>query len=237
MDGISILSILIAFISMITAFQSIHISNLVRQDTTELTKFSPKPVYYAIHLYLTNETGNSSHVYDKYLNLNLKLVIDDFEIKNNETLNVNYNAIFTKIKYFMVYDYSLKTHEYKYIFHSLDDKVQAQLTYSELYSASTQMNYSFTPNKKYCYILIYTETMAENNLDLVFFSYHDEGDSFWLDTINENGQEKIEINRIDYDTFLCKEYFINLWASNDGKQKEDLEFIFNVYEDLRSKKI
>lgn len=228
---------IIAIMATVLSLIGIRISLLVRGDTAELAKFSDKPVYYDIKLFVTDETRDSLANNEKYLSLNLKLVIDDFKIKRKNFIDVNYNAVFTRIKYFMVYDYDLKNSDYKYMSYSLDDKTQAQITYDDLYSAPTRMNYSLTPNKEYCYLLIYTETTSSRNLDLIFFKYYDKNDSVAFDTITEDGQERIDIDRIDSDASICEDYFVDLWSDSDSKKAEDLEFLFDVYADLKSKKM
>ena len=110
--------------------------------------------------------------------------------------------------------------------YGLDDKTTAQLRYDDYYySLPTKLNYSFTPNKEYCYLLIYTETTTQKNLDLIFFKYYDSDKTFTLDTIFENGKEVIDIKRIEYDTLICKDYFVDLWENDSKSRKEDIEFI------------
>ena len=115
--------------------------------------------------------------------------------------------------------------------------IKVLLRFEDKYQAiPVKLNYSFTPNKKYCYILIYTETTSEKNLDLIFFRYNDNDDTFSLDTIIEDNKEKIDIKRIDYNTLICKKYFKNLWKEN-SIDENDIDFMFDVYQDLRSKLI
>ena len=227
---------IIAILSAIVSIISLYYTILVRSDTAELSKFSDKPIYYTISLYPT-ENSNEFYVTDKYVNLDLTLIVDDFVINKKDFLDVNYNSVFTKEKYFMVYDYDKEIKDYKYMRYKLDDKTQSQLRLEgSYYGAFTNLNYSLTPNNKYCYILIYTETTSEKNLDLVFFKYTYDGDYFQVDTVaDDNGVVKVNIERIDSDINICKDYFINLWSSGDAKSKEDLEFMFDVYNDLSNK--
>ncbi len=233
-----IITDIIVVLGMIISIASLYISVLVRKDTAELSKFSDKPIYYTISLY-PNQNTKESIVSDKYLNLDLTLVVDDFQIKKRNFLDVNYNAVFTRIKYYMVYDYSLSDKNYKYMKYSLDDKTEAKMLYEDnYYIAPVELNYSLTPNKEFCYILIYTETTSQKNLDLIFFKYYDNDNSFTLDTItDEEGKEKIDIMRIEYDTYICKDYFIDLWSEKDESKKQDIELMFDVYNDLRQKLI
>lgn len=224
-------------ISILISIASLLYSMLIRQDTVELTKFTDKPVYYTISLY-PNQDTLKSEVSDKYLSINLTLKVDAFELKKKGYLDINYNDVFTKINYYMVYDYSDNLTDYKYMRYGLDDKTTAQLRYDDYYySLPTKLNYSFTPNKEYCYLLIYTETTTQKNLDLIFFKYYDSDKTFTLDTIFENGKEVIDIKRIEYDTLICKDYFVDLWENDSKSRKEDIEFMFDVYYDLRSKLI
>lgn len=223
-----------SIVSVIVSIISLYIAILVRKDTAELSKFSDKPIYYTISLY-KNENTKVSEVSDKYLSIDLSLVVDDFKVEKKNFLDVNYNSVFTKIKYYMVYDYNDKT--FDYMSYSLDDKSTSKLRFEDKYQTiPVKLNYSFTPNKKYCYILIYTETTSEKNLDLIFFRYNDNDDTFSLDTIIEDNKEKIDIKRIDYNTLICKKYFKNLWKENSIDEK-DIDFMFDVYQDLRSKLI
>lgn len=213
----------------------IYISLLVREDTAELSKFSDKPIYYDILLY-KNDESFESQIYDKYLSMYLNLVVDDFEVYKDGFLDVNYNAVFTKIKYYMVYDYSLEDKYYQYMRYGLEDKLEMQAQFLEEYEVlPTKLNYSFSPNKQFCYILIYTETTSEKNLDLVFFEYHDEGDTFTLSMIEEDGKNRVDTMRINEDVEICKDYFIDLWAEGNSMRQDDLSFMFDVYSDLKEK--
>lgn len=227
-DFLNIFGVLISVLAL-------YVSLLVRQDTAELSKFSDKPIYYDISLYLNDHTGEAE-VSDKYLSIDLTLIVDDFEVYKKNFLDVNYNSVFTKIKYFMVYDYSILDNKYMYMRYKLDDKSEAKMRFEDdYYVAPVKMNYSLTPNKKFCYILIYTETTSEENLDLIFFNYYDSEKTFKLDTItDDNGKEKIDIKRIDDDVYITRDYFTNLWSNND-EEKYDIDFMFSVYDDLVSK--
>lgn len=177
-----------SIVSVIVSIISLYIAILVRKDTAELSKFSDKPIYYTISLY-KNENTKVSEVSDKYLSIDLSLVVDDFKVEKKNFLDVNYNSVFTKIKYYMVYDYNDKT--FDYMSYSLDDKSTSKLRFEDKYQAiPVKLNYSFTPNKKYCYILIYTETTSEKNLDLIFFRYNDNDDTFSLDNIIDGTKVK-----------------------------------------------
>lgn len=52
---------------------------------------------------------------------------------------------------------------------------------------------------------------------------------------NENGNIEIDTEIIDKDVNVCKEYFINQWSNGELDKKEDLEFLFDVYNDLSEK--
>ena len=229
----------IAIIGMIVGVFSLHVAYLVRGDTEELAKLSDKSIYYDIRLYLNEDSLNSAVESDKFISISLTLIVDDFKINNKTSLDVNYNEVFTKTKYYMVYDYSIPDKKYNYMRYMLDDKTEAQMRFDEkLYVAPVKLNYSFTPNKEYCYILIYTETATRKNLDLIFFRYYDKGKSFSLDTIIDSKDvEMIDINRIDSDVVVCEEYFTDLWADGVASKVSDLEFMFDVYEDLKEKLI
>ena len=41
--------------------------------------------------------------------------------------------------------------------------------------------------------------------------------------------------RIEPDTVICKDYFLNLWSENDDILKNDIEFMYSVYNDLQNK--
>ena len=222
--------------SFILSIVSIYISLLVRNDTAELSKFSDKPIYYSINLY-PNESTKDATVHEKYINMDLTLIVDDFKIKRKNFLDVNYNAVFTKTKYYMVHNYSLQDKKYQYMRYTLDDKAEAKMRLEEdYYAAPSKMNYSLTPNKEYCYILIYTETTSEKNLDLIFFKYHGKENTFTLDTITDDkGKEKIDIEQIDEDIIICQEYFIDLWSEGDSAKKDDISFMIDVYNDLKGK--
>lgn len=222
-------------VNLMIAVLSLYIAVLVRQDTEELTKMADKDLYYTIRLYPTENTKEYKE-YENYIRLPLQLVVDDFKIEKKDFLNVNYNSTFSRIKYFMVYDYNQKTKEYHYFVTGADDKTQAQMRLEEQYDMYvTEMNYSLTPNKQFAYVLIYTESTERQNLDLIFFSYKDAGDSFNLEVEeNENGDIEVAHHRIDKDAFICREYFTNLWGENEI-QKEDIEFMFDVYKDLEEK--
>lgn len=228
----------INIIAIILAIFSLIIDIKVKEDTAELTKFSDKPIYYKIRLYPTSETKEYEET-DKYIRLNLHLVVDDFEIENKNIKNVNYNDTFTHKKYFMVYDYDVEREENKYSYYRtrLDEKMEAQLRLSsEYYATITEANYSKTPNGKYIYMLVYTETASDKNLDLIFFKYITEDNILKLELkTNENGETEIASEVIDGDVNICKEYFITQWSEDDMKQKEDLDFMFDVYNDLLQK--
>ena len=123
--------------------------------------------------------------------------------------------------------------------YELDDKTEGKMRFEDdYYIAPVRLNYSITPNKEYCYLLIYTETTSEKHLDLLLFKYHDSDKSFTLDTVlDDKGNEKIDTEVIDKDVYICKEYFIDLWSEQDVKAKSDLSFMFDVYEDLYQKLI
>lgn len=227
---------LLTITASICGIASLYVAILVRKDTEELSKFTDKPIYYTISLFTNDQTKNAI-VYDKYVSIPLTLIVDDFKIKNNNSIDINYNAVFTKIKYYMVYDYDINKQSYKYMRYRLDDKLESQIHYDDnYYIAPSKLNYSLTPNKKYAYILIYTETTSEKNLDLVFFNYNDKDKTFTLNTIfDTEGKEKIDISIIDYDTLICKDYFLNTWSKEVSDNKYDINFMFNVYNDLYQK--
>lgn len=223
------------FVSLLISVISLYLTFLVRSDTLEMSKFADKPLYYSIKLY-PEDYLKDAEVHDKYVTMDIRFIVDDFKLKNKNILNLNYNALLTKIKYFMVYDYSLKDKTYSYMRYTLDDKTQAKYLYDDQYEIfPTQLNYSLTPNKKYCYILVYTESNDKKNLDLVFFRYYDEGDTFSLDTITDNDKTLIDTMIINNDTIICKDYFIDLWSNNDEALIADIEFMYNVYDDLFTK--
>ena len=232
---INILSWTLEISAIIIAIMSLKIDMKVKEDTAELTKFSEKPIYYKIRLYPTEEMYEYTDS-DKYVTLNLKLVVDDFKIENEDLENINYNATFTHKKYFMVYDYELGETENKYYYFRsrIDDKGEAELRLDRRYYASmTQGYYSKTPNNQYVYMLIYTETLSEKNLDLIFLEYIETENGLTLKyETNENGDIEIDTEIIDKDVNICKEYFINQWANEELSKKEDLEFLFDVYNDL-----
>lgn len=220
------------------ALISLGLEIRVKKDTEDLTKLSEKPIYYTIRLYPTEEMYEYKET-DKYIWLNLQLVIDDFEIINNNMSNVNYNATFTHKKYFMVYDYELENegNKYYYFVNKLDDKTEAKLRLEdELYATMVGANYSKTPNNKYIYILVYTETLSEQNLDLVYFEYteNENGISVQYET-NENGDVEIAKEIVNKDTYICKDYYIEQWSNGELEKKQDLEFMFDVYRDLKEK--
>lgn len=237
LDIISMISIVVTIISLIVAVKSLKIAELVRKDTEELTRMSEKDIYYTIRLYPTSDMKQYEE-YENYIRLKLRLVVDDFKIEKKESLKVNYNATFTHIKYFMVYDYDREKKEYQYFVTKLDNKTEAQMRLEDQYSINvTEMNYSLTPNKKFAYVLIYTESVNKKNLDLIFFRYQDKGESLSLDTqTNENGDIEIEHERIDRDAALCKQYYINtnVWSRNE-QEKQDIAFMFEIYSDLEQK--
>ena len=210
----------------------------VKKDTEELTKLTEKPIYYTIRLYPTEKMYEYTET-EKHLWLNLQLVVDDFEITNENMNNVNYNAIFTHKKYFMVYDYKLSENGNEYYYHidKMDDKTEAKLRLEdEYYVTMVGANYSKTPNNKYIYILIYTETLSEQNLDLIFFDYTQSEKGIILNyETNENGDIEISTERIDKDVNICKEYFIEEWSNGEESKIRDLEFLFDVYNDLAKK--
>lgn len=224
---------LIGIVGIIISIVSLRITFLVREDTAELSKFSDKPIYYTINLY-PNENTNYVKVYDKYIRANLTLIVDDFKINKENFLDVNYNSVFTRTKYYMVYDYDLQSKKYNYKCEQLDDRTVAKLRLEDqLHVELSELNFSLTPNKNYCYLLIYTETMSQKNLDLIFFKYYE--DDFKIDMIEKDDKVKVAIERIDKDTNICKDYYTNLWSEKDIKRKEDIEFMFDVYEDLKGK--
>lgn len=82
----------------------------------------------------------------------------------------------------------------------------------------------------------YTETLSEQNLDLIFFEYIENENGLTLKyKTNENGDIEIDTQRIDKDVNICKEYFIEEWGNGEKVKKEDLEFMFDVYNDLSEK--
>ena len=226
---------IIIIIGLIVAIIGLYYTILVRQDTLELTKMSEKDIYYKIRLYPTNETTQIQEN-GKYIRMKLNLVVDDFEILNEELKNVNYNASFTHVKYFIVYDYIKENNQFFYKIDKLDDKTEAQMRLEDKYYISiTETNYSLTPNNKYAYILIETETTNTKNLDLVFFRYRNNGDYIDLDIKeNENGNVEVDHNIIDKDVEICEEYYTSIWAEDEQK-KEDIDFMFKVYNDLWNK--
>ena len=132
----------------------------------------------------------------------------------------------------MVYDYNLQDKPtYYYKFDGLDDKTQAQMRLEdEYYICVSNMNYSLTPNKNYCYILIHTETLSEENLDLVFFKYNGEE----LELIEVDDTVQVDITDVREEHLISREYYTSVWAENE-QEAEDIDFMFNVYEDLRGK--
>lgn len=224
---------IIEILGIILAIYGVIISVLVRQDTAELTKLSEKPMYYKIKIYPTAQTVGYEK--DKYVNWDLNLLVDDFEIYKEKFLNVNYNSVFTHITYYMVYDYNIQDiPKYYYKFESLDDKTQAQMRLEdEYYVCVSNMNYSLTPNKEYCYILIHTETLSEENLDLVFFKYNKD-DNNKLELIEVDDTVQVDITDIREEHLISREYYTSVWAENE-QEMEDIDFMFNVYEDLRGK--
>lgn len=224
--------------AIIIAVMSLKVDMKVKEDTAELTKFSEKPVYYTIRLYPTEKMYEYTET-DKFVTLNLELVVDDFKIENEDLENVNYNATFTHKKFFMVYDYDLGETENKYYYFRtrIDDKGEAELRLDgRFHTTMTEGNYSKTPNNKYIYMLIYTETLSEQNLDLIFFEYIENENGLTLKyKTNENGDIEIDTQRIDKDINICKEYFIEEWANGELSKIKDLEFMFDVYNDLSEK--
>lgn len=170
-----------------------------------------------------------------YINWNLQLLVDDFEIYRKDAfgLDINYNSLFNHITYYMVYDYDLsEAPTYYYKFDTLDDKTQVQMRLEDdYYICVSNMNYSLTPNKKYCYILIHTETLSEQNLDLIFFKYHRE-ESDKLDFINVDGTLQVDITNLKEEHVISREYYTSAWAETE-EEWEDINFMFDVYEDLR----
>lgn len=231
----NILSWTLEISAIVIAIISLNIDIKVKEDTAELTKFSEKPIYYKIRLYPTKEMYEYTEN-EKYIWLNLELVVDDFEIEKEDLKNVNYNATFTHKKYFMVYDYDLGETKNKYYYFRtrIDEKGEAELRLDNRFHASmTGANYSKTPNNKYIYMLIYTETLSEQNLDLIFFEYIENENGLTLKyETNENGDIEIDTELIDKDVNICKEYFIETWANGDEAKTEDLKFLFDVYNDL-----
>lgn len=225
---------IIEILGIIIAIVSLAVTLLVRQDTAELTKLSEKPIYYKIKIYPNNETGNYEEN-ENYIKWNLQLVVDDFEIYKEDFLNVNYNSVFTHITYYMVYDYDIQnTKKYYYTFVSLDDRTQAKMRLEDEYNISmSSANYSLTPNKKYCYILIHTETLSEQNLDLVFFKYNKDKQNK-LDFIQIDNSLQLDITDVKKEHIISRDYYASIWSETE-EEFEDINFMFDVYEDLRDK--
>lgn len=223
----------IEMLSLILTIAGFVVALLVRQDTAELAKFSEKPIYYKIKICPTAQM--EGYETENYVNLKLNLLVDDFEIYKKNFLNVNYNSTFTHVTYYMVYDYELQNiPTYYYKFDSLDDKTQAKMRLEdEYYICVSNMNYSLTPNKKYCYILIHTETLSEDNLDLVFFRYNKE-DSNKLEFVEMDNEILVDITDIREEHLISREYYTSAWSENE-KEMEDIDFMFDVYKDLREK--
>lgn len=226
----------IGVISLILAIISIFIDLQIRQDTAEITKLSDKSLYYTIRLFPTNDMYEYED-HDKYVRLKFCLAVDDFEIEKKGFFDVNYNSSFTRVKYYMVYDYELgETNKYKYMLSEMDDKSQAMIRLENYEVTVSEMNYSMTPNKNFAYALIYTEGVNQKNLDMILFEFNNTGNSFgvtWVE--NENGDIEIEHEIINKDTYICKDYFEDLWSEGDTSKKEDLKFMFDVYNDLYNK--
>lgn len=224
----------IEILGVIIAILSLHITLLVRQDTAELTKLTEKPIYYKIKIYPAKNTGEYREE-ETYINWNLQLMVDDFKIYNEKLPNVNYNSTFSHITYYMVYDYDLQyIPKYYYKFDSLDDKIQSKIKLEEdLYISASSMNYSLTPNKKYCYILIHTETLSEQNLDLVFFKYNKDSASK-LEFIQVDDTVQLDITDVRKEHLISRDYYAATWSKTQ-EEFEDINFMFDVYEDLRDK--
>lgn len=95
------------------------------------------------------------------------------------------------------------------------------------------MNYSLTPNKKYCYILIYTETLSEKNLDLVFFKYN-KNEENKLELIQVDDTVQVDITDVREKHLISREYYTSVWSETE-EEYEDISFMFDVYENLRNK--
>lgn len=227
---------LINKLSLILSIVSLIITILVRNDTAELAKFNDKPVYYDIKLYTNEQTySEPSLATDKYISLSLDVLVDDFKVVKKNFLDINYNAVFTKVKYFTVYDYD-ENENFQYMRYRLDDRSSAKTRLEEQFIITpTKFHYAITPNQNYCYMLIYTETTSQKNLDLIFFEYPEAKNNYRLDTFIENGIETVNINRIDSDTNICKDYFKEIWSERDTSKEEDIDFMFRVYQDLTTK--
>lgn len=225
---------IIGLLSSIAGIIALFVALLVRQDTAELTKFSEKPMYYKIRIFPTNETENYKEE-ENYIRWNLDLVVDDFEIYKEKFLKINYNSVFTHVTYYFVYDYDIQNaKKFYYKFDSVDDRNQAQLRLEEKYRLSvSSANYSLTPNKKYCYILIHTETLSEQNLDLIFFKYN-KNKSNKIDFIQRDDGVQVDITQIQEKDLICREYYTSVWSESE-EEIEDISFMFDVYEDLRNK--
>ena len=163
------------------------------------------------------------------------MVVDDFEMYKNDFLKVNYNSTFTHITYYMVYDYDIQnTKEYYYKNDSIDDRTQIQIRLEDDYHiCASSTNYSLTPNKKYCYILIHTETLSEENLDLIFFRYNRDKEKK-LDFIQVDNSMQVDITDIKEEHLISREYYSSTWSETE-EEFEDISFMFDVYEDLRNK--
>lgn len=223
----------IEILGIVLSILALVVSLMVRQDTTELTKLSEKPMYYKIKIYPTNETGEYREE-ENYINWNLQLLVDDFEIYKENFIKVNYNSIFSHITYYMVYDYDIQNKKYFYKFDALDDKTQAKMRLEdEYYICTSNMNYSLTPNKQYCYILIHTETLSEQNLDLVFFKYNKDKENK-LEFIKVDDSIQVDITDVREEHLICRDYYSSTWSESE-EEYEDINFMFDVYEDLREK--
>lgn len=228
---------ILEWLSLLIAVASLGVAILVRNDTAELTKLSDKSLYYTIRLY---PAGNELEyeLYGKTLRLGAKLVVDDFKIKKDHFLDVNYNSVFTHVKYFLVYDYKIEEpkNQYYYARVKLDDKTEATMRVEGLENIVSDLCYSITPNQEFCYILINTQTNEENNLDLIFFANPiKEGRNELLVEENENGEDEIKHERIDKDVSICQEYFTELWSEGKKEKVQDIQFMFDIYKDLEKK--
>ena len=209
--------------AIVIALIALGLEVRVKRDTEELTKLSEKPIYYMIRLYPTEEMYEYTET-EKHVRLNLQLVVDDFEIINEDMGNVNYNATFTHKKYYTLYDYKLNEigNEYYYHVSKMDDKLESTLRLEDEF--------------QYIFLLIYTETLWEQNLDLIFLEYIESDNGLNLKyEKNENGDVEIAKEIMDKDTYICKEYYIDQWSNGEISKKEDLEFMFDVYNDLAKK--
>lgn len=230
----TIITIVISIIGLLLSKKAIDITQEVRQDTAELTKLTEKPIYYKIKIYPTQDTGKYREE-ENYINWNLQLTVDDFEVHKEDFLDVNYNSTFSHITYYMVYDYDIQnTNKYYYKHEALEDRIQAKMRLEDdLYMNATSMNYSLTPNKQYCYILIHTETLSEQNLDLVFFKYNKDSANK-LEFIQVEDTVQLDITDVRKEHLISRDYYSSTWSKTQ-EEYEDINFMFDVYEDLKDK--